>query len=207
MKEQQLITPAIIENAMSYESYRNIIDELFTENRATGDFLDNSEEALGYTKLNIARMNRGDKKCKINEELSALLKSISEQWIWIVITEGWCGDAAQSLPALVKMANLNSNIQLKFIFRHEHPEVMDAYLTNGSRAIPKLIALKASDLTELGVWGARPEEAQNIVVQNKKAGISSKEYNQILHKWYAKDKYVSIQKELFKLIESWKLSL
>ena len=192
-----VITAGLIENAMSYEAYRTLIDDLLSENRVTGNFMENSEEVLGYTKMNIARMRRGDKTFKIKAELKGIIQSISQQQIWLVITEGWCGDAAQSVPAIVKMAGLNPNIRIKFVLREEHLNLMDAYLTDGTRSIPKLIIINAESLEELGTWGPRPAIAQTITDDYKKKGtVSYQEYAQQLHKWYAKDKYQSIQAEI-----------
>lgn len=199
-----IITPKLIEEAMSYEAYRQLIDQLLSENRVTGDFMDNNEEILGYTKMNISRMNRGDRTSKISDELTEALQSISQKWIWLVITEGWCGDAAQSVPTLVKMANLNPNIDIKFVLRDEHPDLMDAYLSNGTRSIPKLIVLNAETLEDIGTWGPRPAYAQTMTEDYKKnPTLNYMEYAKQLHKWYAKDKYQSVQQELLSLIQDW----
>ena len=59
---------------------------------------------------------------------------------WLVLTEAWCGDAAQSLPIINKMAEVSDNITLRLILRDENLDVMDQFLQNGrSRSIPKLI--------------------------------------------------------------------
>ena len=44
---------------------------------------------------------------------------------------------------------------------------MDHYLTNGGRSIPKLVVLRAADLTELTTWGPRPAEAQELLYAYK----------------------------------------
>ena len=164
--------------------------------------MDNSEEILNYTKMNISRMNRGAKTCKITSELSEVIQSISQKQIWLVITEGWCGDAAQIVPVFVKMAELNPNIELKFVLRDENPDLMDAYLYKETRSIPKLIMLKADSLEELDNWGPRPTYAQQMTEDYKKNPTGTyMEYAQQLHKWYAKDKYQSVQQELLELIK------
>ena len=199
---EKVITPTLLQNAMSYKAYRDLIDQLFSENRTTGDFMENSEEVLNYTKMNISRMNRGAKTCRITDELSEALQSISQKYIWLVITEGWCGDAAQSVPVFVKMAELNPNIEIKFVLRDENPKLMDAYLYKGTRSIPKLIILKADTLDEIGTWGPRPSYAQHMTDEYKKNPTGTyMEYAQQLHKWYAKDKYQSVQGELLELIK------
>jgi hypothetical protein len=83
---------------------------------------------------------------------------------------------------------------------------MDAYLTDGARSIPKLIALDSETLEEIGVWGPRPTTAHEMVMERKKNdnGESYLEFATRLHGWYAKDKTQSTQKELGEAMKGWK---
>ena len=134
-----MITKELFEKGYSYEEYRTLINKLYVSGKTTG--IDHSEAMLGYTKMNIQRMNRLDKTIEINEEIRTDLATIPYQLNWLVLTEAWCGDAAQNIPILSKMANASSKIHLRFLLRDENLDVMDKYLTNGGRAIPKLIVL------------------------------------------------------------------
>src|SRR5690625_5366915 len=96
--EESLITQDVIDNAYTYESYRNLIDELLEDNKTTGP--NQSEEMVQYTKMNVHRMKRLDKQVEVNEDLIERVKQIKKTVVWLVITEGWCGDAAQIIPAL-----------------------------------------------------------------------------------------------------------
>ena len=199
-----MITKDLLDNALSYEVYRSLVNELLAEGKTTGP--KQSEDLTHYTKLNAQRMNRWDKTTKINDALKQTISEVSEKWVWLIITEGWCGDAAQNIPVIVKMAELNPNIEVKLILRDEHLDVMDAYLTNGGRSIPKLIALKAETLEELGTWGPRPVEVQEMVWEHKKNPQESySKFSEKIQKWYAKDKSQSIQREFNELIQSWKI--
>ena len=59
----------------------------------------------------------------------------------MVISEGWCGDAAQILPVINKMALVSNKIEFRIVLRDENPALMDAFLTNGGKAIPKVIMI------------------------------------------------------------------
>lgn len=118
----------------------------------------------------------------------------------MVLTETWCGDAAQSLPALHQIANSNPNIEFRILLRDEHPELMDRYLTNGAKSIPKLIGFDM-DLNELFVWGPRPKAAQNLALELIKQGASKEEKGLAIQKWYNSDKTISLQKEINTLLE------
>jgi len=195
---QSAITQEHIKNGMSYEAYRLLIDQLLEENKTTGD--NHSESMLDYAKLNMQRMNKWDKIFKPSDELVNAVKLIDKPIHWLVLTEGWCGDAAQNLPIIAKMASLNSNITLSLLLRDENLEVMDAYLTNGGRSIPKLIMLD-ENLNELGQWGPRPQPVQDIMTRMKAEGdFSYEEFNLLGHTWYAKDRTKTLQKELITLL-------
>lgn len=200
----QVITAEFIESAYSYEAYRTLIDTLLAENKSTGP--NQTESFLEYSKLNVHRMSRLDRTVKISPELQEAVATIDQKWTWLVISEGWCGDAAQNLPVINELAKLNDLIELKVILRDENLDVMDAYLTNGGRSIPKLVALKGEQLEELGTWGPRPAPVQERMVAFKAdpQGLSKEDFNIEIQKWYAKDRTKTIQAEMLALIEEWK---
>ncbi len=194
-----MITKELFEKGYSYEEYRALINKLYESGKTTGT--DHSEAMLDYTKMNIQRMNRLDKTIEINEEIRTDLATIPDQLNWLVLTEAWCGDAAQNIPILSKMANASSKIHLRFLLRDENLEVMDQYLTNGGRAIPKLIILDQY-FNEIASWGPRPSEVQNMVLENKRtANLPYSEFAKVVQKWYAKDKGETLQREMMEILQ------
>ncbi|MFT6150611.1 MAG: hypothetical protein ACJAUH_003316 [Saprospiraceae bacterium] len=200
MTETKVITKQTIAQSMDYEQYRTFISERLENNQSTGT--NHSEGIVGYTSLNEKRMKRLDKTTKLTEETTAAVSKIDKPVTWLVITEGWCGDAAQSIPVIAKMAAQNPNVDLKLILRDEHLEIMDAFLTNGGRAIPKIVALDTETLDVLGSWGPRPVEAHEMFWKAKNSpDFNYPEIQKELQLWYAKDKTLNTQKELVDLIE------
>ena len=114
-----------------------------------------------YRKLNYQRSTRLEKTFIPVEETKQIFSNIKSPQKWIVITESWCGDSAQNLPVIAKLAQLNSNIDFKIVLRDSNLEFMDLHLTNTSRAIPKLVVFDENN-NELFQWGPRPVEAQNL---------------------------------------------
>lgn len=202
MTSSSVITSVHLEAAQSYDDYRGMIDRLIAEGKTTGD--NHSEDLLAYTELNVQRMHRLDKVVELTDTLQERLAAVSTSWTWLVLTEAWCGDAAQSVPVMNKMAEASSYITLKLLLRDEHPEVTDAYLTNGSRSIPKLICL-TEDLRVVGTWGPRPAPAQQLMTDFKKQHPD--EGYQALAKemqlWYARDRTQAIQQEFTALLTEW----
>ncbi len=183
-------------NVFSYEAYRKHVDYLFDHNRTTGS--NHSENMVAYTQLNIARMNRLDKRATIDAQLQNAIKSLEPQ-TWLVISEAWCGDAAQNLPYIQKMAEQNSNIDLKIILRDENLDIIDDFLTNGGRAIPKLSALDCHQ-NVLFTWGARPYDIQREFLELRDAGLPKSEISKTIQMLYTKDKGQGIQNDFLEII-------
>ncbi len=197
-----VITRELLDQAMSYESYRELIDELLAKDQTTGP--NQSETMVNYGRLNQKRMKKWDKIGKISPELHELLQDVKKPTTWLVLTEGWCGDAAQNLPLINKMAQSNSQIELKLILRDENLEVMDEFLTEGGRSIPKLIALDSETLTVLGTWGPRPEPMQRLVMENRATKAKTYgELNEEMHLWYARDRGMTLQNEILAILGVW----
>jgi hypothetical protein len=197
------IAPETIESGYTYDEYRQLIDELLSEGKTTGE--NHSDAMLHFTKMNVHRMKRHDKRTELNDELVDQLGQVDENWIWLVLTEAWCGDAAQSLPIINKMAEESDNLTLRLILRDENLDVMDQFLQNGrSRSIPKLICINADTLEVLGDWGPRPQVAQELYDSLRSdTDLKYQEVAERLHKWYADDKGEAVQKEFIHAIDEW----
>jgi Thioredoxin len=104
----------------------------------------------------------------------------------LVIVEDWCGDASNTVPVVAKFADQAPGVELRVILRDANPEVMDQYLTNGSRSIPIVIALN-QNFEEIGHWGPRPNELQAWVMANRGTMPKAELYPQV-RKWYARDR-------------------
>lgn len=195
----QVIDQDLINGALDYPGYRDMIKLLLQERKTTGN--NQSDEMVAYTKMNDQRMHRWDKTLKVNEELSELVKGLPAMQ-WLIITEAWCGDAAQNIPFIAKLADLNERINLRLILRDEHPEVIDAYLTNGARSIPILVMMN-ENLEEVAKWGPRPAPVQKMVMESKeKPSLDKLAFIESIHKWYAEDKMQTIQKEFTNLLKN-----
>ncbi|WP_269237756.1 thioredoxin family protein [Flavobacterium flavigenum] len=189
-------------NSHSYTEYRKLVTDLLFEGKSTGE--EQSESLTHYTSLNEARMNRLEKTIKISEDVISKLQNLDNHYIWLVISEGWCGDAAQILPILNKMAvSSDKKIDLRIVLRDENDELMGQYLTNGGRAIPKVIVI----CKEAGIvrtdWGPRPKGAAELMANYKKDfGVIDEKIKNDLQLWYLADKGISVQEELVEIMEN-----
>ena len=188
-----------VKKSMTYAEYIKLIDDLLIEGKTTGEV--QSETMFGYGKLNRQRMRRLEKTVKLKESLVKKVKENSREMIWLVITEGWCGDAAQNIPIIEKIAAESERIETRYILRDENLDLMDAHLTNGARSIPKLIALDAKTLKELGSWGPRPQAAMDFFYEMRKHKVEKSLMMENMQRWYIADKNQSIQTEFESFFE------
>lgn len=155
-----------------------------------------------YIKLNQRRMHRVEKTYVAGAVIIEQLKALKYKMHWLVLTEHWCGDASQILPVLNALAELSEGrIEMRLVYRDQNPELMDAYLTSGTRSIPKLIQLDEHN-NVTGIWGPRPAIAQKMVKELKSDPATVETYANELHLWYAKDKQQSLEAEISKLLFS-----
>ncbi len=188
-----------IENSYSYEEYKQLVSDLLSEGKSTGH--EQSEALTNYSMLNDRRMRRLDKTLKINDTIKEAFSKVDSKITWLVLSEGWCGDAAQSLPVINKLAELNEGIDLRIVSRDDHDDLMSNFLTNGGKAIPKLIAYDTENKKVINSWGPRPSVATKAVNSYKaKYGKLDPEFKQNLQVWYNKDKGVNIAEDLLELL-------
>ena len=189
------------EKSMTFTEYLKLIDDLLAQGKTTGE--NQSEAMFNYGKLNRQRMKRLDKTVELNESLKDKAQSLNRKMIWLIITEGWCGDAAQNIPAIEKIASASPNIETRYVLRDENLELIDKYLTYNARSIPKLIVLDAETLHELGTWGPRPQAAMDYFFEMKHQGLEKSQMMENLQRWYNSDKEESLQAEFETLLDQW----
>ncbi|PWS27207.1 thioredoxin family protein [Pedobacter yonginense] len=183
------------QEGMDYSTYRQLVDKLLAEGQTTGP--DHSEAMLHYSKMNVKRMSRVDKTARLNADFSATLAGLKGRYKLLVITEGWCGDAAQIIPIFNKIAvSEPKKFELKFVLRDQNIPLIDAHLTNGGRAIPVLIVLDVKGEKVLASWAPRPQILQALLQEWKKETTDMFAVAEKLHGWYAKDKTQATQAEL-----------
>ena len=187
-----------LQNSFSYSNYRKTITDLIAEGKSTGH--EQSEDLLSYSKLNESRLNRLEKTIAVTEEVKSDLEKLDKKYIWLVLAEGWCGDAAQIVPVIYKMSEVAENVSLKIALRDDNDALMQHFLTNGGKAIPKLLILDADTLEVLADWGPRPHGAKQLILDYKAAhGVVDETAKIELQKWYLHDKGVAIQNEIIAL--------
>jgi len=188
------IIQSALQNSHSYSEYRIIVSKLISEGKSTGN--EQSADLLHYSELNEIRMKRLEKTLKLVAEVEKTLQNITSKQTWLIISEGWCGDAAQILPIIKLMSEASEKIELKIVLRDENEVLMNQFLTNGAKSIPKLLLLDENS-NLINHWGPRPEAAKNLIINYKaNHGIVDETAKIALQKWYLNDKGIATMKEI-----------
>jgi len=81
---------------------------------------------------------------------------------------------------------------------------MNAFLTNGTQSIPKLIIVD-QDNTVIASWGSRSKASTQLVIDYKKEhGKINETFKKDLQIWYNKDKGVAIINDLLEIVAAFK---
>lgn len=159
------MTSTIEEKALIKADYKNYLEKGISyrqyKQQMAEDLAMNADIKIReYIHLNQRRMRRVEKMWEPSPKIIAMVEGLKYKTYWLVLTEHWCGDASQILPVLNTITELsNGKIEMKLVYRDQNDALMNAYLTNGSRSIPKLIQADAK-YNVTGIWGPRPTVAQ-----------------------------------------------
>ncbi|PRY03370.1 thioredoxin-like protein [Pontibacter ummariensis] len=200
MKTLSVLEPTLL-NPLTYDAYLTLVEDLVSEQRTTGE--EPTAQQVANTQDNLKRMKQMEKQFLLLPGLRNMLQQHHLNWEWLVLTEAWCGDGAQLVPAIAAIARAVPSIKLTILLRDQNPELMETCLTKGTRSIPKLICMDASTGERLFTWGPRPTIIQNLFLKHRAAHprMSIEELVQQLHKWYAQDRGLSLQLDLYRLAE------
>ena len=129
---------------LSYVEYLKIFNDLISVENSE---LLNEQDKKHFEnrKINFQRTSRLIKTFIPADETKDIFSQIKATQQWFVITESWCGDSAQNLPIIAKLASLSEKINFKIVLRNSNLDFMDLYLTNGNRCIPKLIVFDENE--------------------------------------------------------------
>lgn len=193
-------------NGLSYSQYIELTKDIISNPDRPKNYQD--EKMLQYTKDNLGRMEKIATTLNIDSKLYNEMQQTKVKQIWVCITEPWCGDASQIVPGLFLIASCSPNVDFKILLRDSNAEVMDNYLTNGGKSIPKLVVLKADSLEEISNWGPRPASIQKIVEEKKNdTSMSFGDKVRMIHGWYEQNNSYDLQEEFITIVKGWKKTI
>lgn len=196
-----------LDRSIDYATFRREMEEKLAAGK---EGLDAQALAMyDYTLQNAQRMRKWEKTLELQPATLEALQDLGRPMVLLTLAEHWCGDVSQVLPVMDKLCAAAPGLELRILYRDENLDLMDAFLTNGGRSIPKTIFVDPATGEVLGTWGPRPAEAQAMMedIKLQEAALPEAERPAFhaqaiasIHLWYAKDKGRSIQAELLEEI-------
>ena len=199
-----MIRPEVLHHSLLFEEYMELSHAIAEEKiERTGVYT--ADTTLRYTRSNVERMHKVLENIVLNQKLYNVLNDLPDEWLWVIISEPWCGDASWGTPALSLIASATEKIECRIVLRDKSPELIKAYQTEGSDSIPKLICLRKRDGKELGTWGPRPKVLQQEVLKRiNTPGFDYRESVRAIHAWYEDDMTKTTQEEIILCVKHWK---
>ena len=196
--EFQELAPRVKAKGITYPAYMDLMTRQAEAD--TAEMTPEETEKVEFTKLNLHRSQRIARTWKPSEALAEKLLRIESDQLWMVLTEPWCGDSAQCLPVIATLTRMNQDLDLRLILRDENLPIMDEFLTDGKRSIPRLVVFDSSGRM-LGQWGPRPAEAQVVFDKAKAAGMEKPQILEKLHLWYGRDRGRALDREFTEFLD------
>ncbi len=136
-----------------------------------------------YSRYNWERYQRVLATYTVSSELARAVATIEEPQRWMLITEDWCVDSAFAFPVIAEAVRLNPSITLRIVLRDANLDIMERYLTNGARSIPRLVAFDA-DGNECFGWGPAPADLRAARAAWVSEGVPGPDISQRKIDWY-----------------------
>jgi hypothetical protein len=187
-------------NGLTYEEYRS--DWKRQLDASPPEDADASERRMHYyLQYNWDRQAHVHETYSPSEELRSEVGDIESPQLWMILTEPWCGDSAFQLPVIAEAASLSDAVTLRILHRDDHLDLMDQYLTDGSRSIPKVVAFSGAG-EELFEWGPRPDGATQRYRSLKQEYDDKNEIIAELLKYYNDGGWREVDEELVAALRS-----
>jgi len=149
--------------------------------------------------LNLQRTERLKRLFQPKAETRVIVSRLQTPQLWMVLSEISCGDSAQNLPVIAAIAALNPLIDMRILLRDANEDIMELYLTGGTRSIPKLVAFTEKG-REIFRWGPRPAPAREIFVAGKADGAPKEKIIEKIHLFYGRDRGHSVELEIAEIL-------
>lgn len=186
--------------ALSYAAYEEAL-RMYEATPLPEDAPESDRVHKSTAAINLQRSSRIARSYVPGDGITRAVRALPAGLVWGVLSEVWCGDSAQILPYLARIAGLRDDILFRVMLRDMNPDVMDRYLTDGKRSIPKLIVWDTAGKERM-TWGPRPAGAQATVAAAVAAGLPKAERLERLHLWYGRDRGKAIEAELEELFRT-----
>ncbi len=187
-KIHSTMTNIMINNASyTLESYQEFIDSIVNKSNKHAY----EEKMVPYIENNVNLDTYIQENITLNKKFfNAILKTKIKTMG--LITEPWCLDACIILPILRAISIINSEISIKLYCRDQNEDLMNQFLTNGSKSIPIVFGLDNNE-NQIFRWGPRSIKASKAFEPHRNDHYSIK--SKILTDFFKSDLTMDLQEE------------
>jgi thiol-disulfide isomerase/thioredoxin len=154
----------------------------------------------GESESNRRTMESLREKQTLNAESLKDIQGVDRPIHIIAIAEDWCPDVVRHVPVLMKIAEANENLRVRFISREDSPDAFVRYLTLGGEAVPKFIFL-SDRFVECGSWGPMPDDCRKFIARGKACGDVKAARQKVFQRYQADPECRDVERELLQRIE------
>lgn len=182
------------EKSISFEAY---LED--AKNRLENPKTPQEEEFKHYYELGLQRMERTLKKLNFEGALQEKSSQKNFDGKFLIITEAWCGDASAAVPAIVKFFEGKNDVRI--FLRDSDETLIDQFLTNGTRSIPKVLILNP-DFTLKNTWGPRPKYGNELLskYKNNPETYTKDQFYNDLQVYYSRNRGKDVLEEIIDLL-------
>jgi len=148
-----------------------------------------------YSKYNWERQQGGSERFHPSQDFRDAVAALPHGARLLYLTEDWCIDSAYSFPVVDSIPGLRDDIRLEIYIRDENLDLMDQYLTNGGRSVPKLV-VKSRDGEDLCMWGPKAEKLVALRTKMQQEGAGGPAVVSATSDWYEDGGWLEIEREL-----------
>ena len=133
--------------------------------------------------------------------LVSRVTALGGTWRILAVAEDWCGDSANTVPYLARLAELAPNLELRIVDSKKGRWVMEQHRTSDGRAATPTILLLDSTYREMGAFVERPAKLREWVAENKPK-LGEDDFQSQKMKWYREDRGYHTVLDLVELLEA-----
>jgi hypothetical protein len=133
--------------------------------------------------------------------LAVRAQAVPGSWKLLAVAEDWCGDSANTVPYLARLAELVPGLELRIVDSKKGRWVMEQHRTDDGRAAtPTILLLDANDAV-VGTFVERPAPLRAWVAEHKPK-LSDDDFQAQKTKWYREDRGYHTVLEIVELLEA-----
>lgn len=152
-----------------------------------------------YSKYNLDRQLLVSEQWRMSSSFREAILSLHGPQTWMFLTDDWCIDSAYSLPLVREAAALREDVTIHILLKDDNLDILDRYLTNGSRSIPEFVAFDEEGVP-LMIWGPQPDAIRNIRRDLMDGGAEGSIVSSTTVDWYADHGWLEVERELTELM-------